>query len=166
MTSKGIVDPWRVVTPVVEPPREPRIDLRDIDLDADLRTPNRYTFRTANASIQVNSVRIETGCDALRDLANLLFNLIEIREAAAQLKAAGVSFETNGRAWNMGLERVGSTLATPESYLTPTRLHFADPDLNQGMERLVRVLTQAKSRPGPLGAALFKRWGITPLTKG
>ena len=172
--KKGIVDPWRVVAPLVAPKQAPRvatqtkpkINLENIDWDSDLRTPGSHIFRSAGAGIQVTSKQIDTGADALRDLVQCLFQILELFEGPDLLEEAGIGLELHDREWLVPAAGVAaSKLETPAAYTPRTVLYFIQQPYDHGMTRLVRLLNRVRKRPGNDGEYIVKRWGVETILR-
>ena len=157
---KGIVDPWRKVEPLRKPERKPptpaqqdRIDISDIDRDADLAIPGRHTIRFEHASFQVTSVRVETPKDALDVLANAVVDAWMIRPVGAAFTAAGIGVRYRERAFNVPSEE------SPASTIKGgnATLWFIGKPLDTGMLVLARVLRM------PEAAAICKKHGVTVM---
>ena len=139
--GRGIVDPWRKVEPLRAPPRTPavereRIDLDDIDRDADLAVPGRYIIRSEHACFDVTSTRVETPADALEVLADCVCTLFMNKAIGTTLIDAGIGIRFRDRAWNVPSEE------TPASQLTGGKavIWFVEMPLDQGMLVLAKIL--------------------------
>ena len=172
--KKGIVDPWRIVTPLVEPKKAPRvatqtkakIDLANIDWDADLRVPGMYIFRATGCCIKVTNKQIFTGCDALRDLVQCLFQILELIDGPDLLEEANIGLVLHDREWLVPQAEVrASLLSTPVDYAPKSMLYFRMQSQDHGMLRLVRLLNRVIRRPGTAGEYIVKRWGVEPILR-
>lgn len=159
--SRGIVDPWRKVDPLLAPERAPastpaakeRIDIEDIDLDADLAVPGRWAIRTEHVSIVVTSTRVAVPRDALVVLIECVLELTKLRGLGAALRELGVGARLGDVAWNEpGPDVVASTLKAEGC-----TLWFALATLDQGMLALARLLRV------PEAAAACKKRGIVVM---
>jgi len=172
--KKGIVDPWRIVAPLTPPEKPPRqatqtkakIDLANIDWDADLRTPGSHIFRAEGACIQVTNKQIDTAADALRDLVQCLFQILELFDGPDLLEEAGIGVSRQGREWLVPAAGVPATrLATPDNYVPRTELYFIRQSYDHGMVKLVRLLNQVRKRTANGGEYIVKRWGVAPILR-
>lgn len=159
MTKKGIVDPWRKVEPLRQPERKPaqaskeRIDIGDIDRDADLAIPGRHVIRSEHASFQITSVRLETPKDALDVLANVVVDAWMHKAVGAALLHAGVGARYRDRAFNVPSEDVpASTLKGGNA-----TIWFIENTIDVGMLGLARALRM------PEAAAICKKHGVTVM---
>lgn len=153
---RGIVDPWRRVAPLRADSRattSERKDLKDIDLDADLAVPGRYTLRSEHASIEVLHVRIETPKDALDVIAECLCDAARLPASATLLRDLNIGVRSRMTTWN-----VPATDASRIEGSTST-IWFAGRTFDHGMLALARVLRS------PALAPMARKWGITPMTK-
>jgi hypothetical protein len=163
MSSTGIRDPWRVVQPIEPPPRSAngpgkRIDVADIDLDADLAVPHYHVFRSRHGAVEVRSTAIETTGDALRELARLLAESWPTR--GPEITAAGIGYWVDGDGRNVPADDAPLSALRAETPDAPNHaaIYFTGQTFDDGMRRLIRVLK--KSNP-PL---LAKR-GVTPMMR-
>lgn len=161
MTKKpvGIVDPWRTVDPLHPAPKPPptpgrrRIDLSEIDLDADLAIPGTYTLRFKHASFHITSTRLKTSADALGILVDSLMALIPLRDMASALRTAGIGIRQPTHDWNVPPANTpASTLATATQ-----GLWFTGVDLDTGTLQLARIIRH------PLAANTLRRHGIVVM---
>ncbi len=157
---KGIVDPWRKVEPLRKPEKKPptqaqqdRIDVAEIDRDADLAIPGRHTIRTTHASFQVISVRVETPKDALDVLANVIVDAWAHKTVSAALFHADIGVRYRDRMYNAPAEDVAaSTLKGGNA-----TIWFIGKPLDVGMLSLARALRM------PEAAAICKKHGVTVM---
>lgn len=166
--KKGIVDPWRVVEPLERPvrppaPKQKKISLNEIDWDADIRDTRSYVFRSRQASVSIFSKVIQTPSDALYELVNCLFSVLEMKDGPDLVEAAEIGFSIDDREWNLSNASQATQHSTPEGYPFRVRLRFLNQDHDAGMLRLVRLLNAVAQRPE--GASLLKQQGITPMTR-
>lgn len=171
-TRKGIVDPWRIVEPLRKPVVPPtpllpgqKVNLDQIDFDADLRVPQKCAIRSRSGSILVHSKQIETGNDALRDLVRCLFQLVDKKEPAAEMTRLGIAFAYGTRQWRISSMAPSARLATSDGYEPATCLHFLQQTYDDGMLHLIKFLNASSRRPGPAGADILKRWGVVPMMR-
>lgn len=153
---RGIVDPWRCVEPLrpsARPPRGVRKDLKDIDLDADLAIPGRWTLRFEHASIEVSHVRVEAPVDALDVVAECLREASRAPTIAALLRDLRIGVRVGSSAWNAPATEASSL----EGGLST--IWFAGQDLEHGVLALARALRS------PSLAPIARKWGVTPMTK-
>lgn len=155
---KGILDPWRTVDSVRPPervvtPTKERIDVAEIDFDADLAIPGRYGIRSTRVCFDIVSVHIATPMDALSVLANCIWDLHLIKPLGAALLAAGIGVRCRDRAWN------APTADAPASVLKSddVAIWFVEKPLEQGMLILARILRIPEAAP------LCKRHGVTVM---
>lgn len=152
---KGIIDPWRRVAPL-RPSREDRIDLEDLDHDADLAVPLQHVLRSRYASFNVVSTRLTSPASALDVLADCVGTCWKIPALRDALIAAGIGVRCTLGAWNVPSEETPSSTMKGESGM----LWFAHVPLDEGMRRLARILRQAAA------ATTIKAHGITPMLTG
>jgi hypothetical protein len=156
---KGIVDPWRTVDPVHPParivaPQRERINLEDIDFDADLAIPGRYVIRSTHASFDVVSVRVQAPKDALDVLGDCVADAARVRPIGNALITAGIGVRRGTMSWNPpNADEPTSSLKSED-----TTLWFAHTPIDQGMLVLARILRM------PEVAATCKRHGVTVMT--
>lgn len=157
MTKKahGIVDPWRKVEPLRAPPRvestrHERIDIEDIDHDADLVIPGQYTIRSAHAGFSITARGVETPADALNVLADCVAALWLDKKIATAFADAGIGVRCKRIAYNVPSEE------TPASKLQGgvSALWFVDQTLDIGMLAMARIFRT------PAAAPLIKKYGI------
>jgi len=137
---KGIVDPWRLVTPLKpkqEIPQEAkkRIDPAEIDFDADLRLQARYIFASPHGSIMVTGCNIPSEDAALRALTRCIQTISLTKQGRDLLLQAGI----------------GHTFGDPPPY---TRLetksepyasiYFINQSYTEGMLQLIKVLNTVR----------------------
>lgn len=156
MTKKGIVDPWKMVQPLRPPPREERgerLDLDDIDLDADLEIPGRYVIRSKHASIDIHHVRVDSPRSALDVLADCLAELRKIKPLGAAMIASGIGVRCRTGAWNIPPD------GTPASLLQSTNatVWLVGKDIDQGILALVKLLRESAA------SSTLRKWGIVPM---
>lgn len=155
---KGIVDPWKRVDPLRAPPRaarSQRIDLQDIDFDADLAIPGQYLIKSEYASINVVHVRVQQPADALDVLADCLVDAWTDKAIAQALLDAGIGVRGSAGMRNVPDEDTAASLLRGGA----CAIWFIGESVDRGMLTLVRVLRL----PGAANA--IKKWGITPMTK-
>lgn len=155
---KGIVDPWRKVEPLHPPPRvartlRERIDIEDIDRDADLAIPGRYTIRSAHVAFTVLSVRVAVPADAMDVLADCVATLWLNREVGPALVAAGIGVRCKRGTWNVpSADEPASTLEGGASILW-----FIQKPIDEGMLVLARILR------APPAASTLQKFGVTVM---
>lgn len=158
---KGIIkDPWRVEAPLKPEPKPAKvegkkIDLSEIDWDKDLKLPEGCLFRSKHGSVAVNSVRVDSANDALRDIARCLFELQEVGHVDASIGFHVDEFSHNVPA----SPEQGSSIRTSDGYQPAAAVWFVDAPYDLGMLRLVKLLAGAKR---PYGEIL-KKWGVIPM---
>lgn len=153
---RGIVDPWRSVAPLrpgARPARGQRKDLEDIDLDADLAIPGRWTLRFEHASIEVSHVRVESPVDALDVVAECLREASRSAAPAALLRGLRIGVRVGSSAWNAPAAESSSLEGESST------IWFAGQGLEHGVLALARALRS------PSLAPIARKWGITPMTK-
>jgi hypothetical protein len=158
---KGIVDPWRRVEALKPRPRpapvaadeHQRINIEDVDRDADLAIPGNYTIRTAHASFTITSTRLETPKDALDILAECVADAWLTRPIGEALAAAGIAVRSKTSSFHVPDEN------TPASMLKGDRgaFWFVQKPLDQGMLVLARILRM------PEAAAICRKHGVTVM---
>lgn len=155
----GIVDPWRKVDPLrpapprPAPPAHEKIDIQDVDKDADMRVPGRYVIRSPHACFDVTSHRVVNPGDAVEVLADCLIALSGVAPVAQMLAAAGVGVRRGDRAWNVPDD------AEPSSTLEggAAKLWFAQKPSAEGMLVLARILRE------PAAAHALHEHGVTVM---
>jgi len=172
MSTKGILDPWRVVdsapsTPESGPrPVRERMNVGDVDRDEDLRVANRSVFRSAHGSIEVHSARVASADDALRELVACLFELTDQAGGDAAFADLGIGFSLGGRVGGATpQEGAFSGLATPRGAAPAASLNFYGQPYDSGFLRLVRHLGAVRPHRGAIGETILKRRGVTPLLR-
>lgn len=152
---RGIVDPWKQVEPTrPDPERErERLDLEDIDRDADLAIPGRQIIRSAHVSFEVTSVRAGTPRDALDVLATCIDEARMARPVAATLAAIGIGVRIADRRWNEPSAGVPSSSLTGRTAV----IWFAGKTLDLGMRDLARALRAH-------AAMICRKHGIVVMT--
>ncbi len=170
MSPKGILDPWRVVdsTPAVPESgsrhvRE-RVNVGDVDRDEDLRVANRAVFRSEHGSIEVNSPRVGSADDAVRELVSCLFDLTELASGDTAFIDLGVGFVFDGRRGGASPQPGAFAALTTGEDAPVAAVHFYKQSYDHGFLRLVRLLA-ALRRQGTAGEAILKRRGVTPLLR-
>lgn len=152
--KSGISNPWDVKGAVAPTEKSSRkIDLKDIDFDADLAVPGKYVIRGRLAAFDVTHVGVHQPGDALYILADLLMHLFRTEEGIARLSAAGVGVYIDDNSFNEPDE------GEPVSKLEAEHavVWFRGVGLDQGMLELARVLKE------PFAATSAKQWGVTPM---
>ena len=155
---KGIVDPWKRVDPLRAPPRAPRaerIDLQDIDFDADLVIPGQYLIKSEYASVNVIHVRVQQPADALDVLADCIVDAWTDKAISQAMLGANVGVRGHGGMRNVPDEHTAASLLRGGE----CAIWFIGETVDRGMLALVRVLRL------PGAARAIKKWGITPMTK-
>jgi hypothetical protein len=156
--KKGIVDPWRTVEPLRPPvppslPVRERINIEDVDRDADLAIPNKHVIRSEHACFDVTSTRIDTQTDALDLLAECIGVLFLDRQVKPLLVDAGIGVRCLRQAWNEpGPDVAASTLRGGDGVVW-----FIDQPLDHGMRALARVLRTSAAAP------IVRRYGIVVM---
>jgi len=161
--KKGIVDPWRVVTPLVAEKRKERepltkIDPAEIDFDADLRPHERCVFASPHGSVIISGQGISSTDVGLVTLVRCLNEISGYEEGRDLLDKAGVrfAFDHEPQPW-------GGLRTTDEG--TKVTLYFEDQTHTEGMLRLIKALNTISRRPGPTGAGILKRWGVSTMMR-
>jgi len=159
MTKKrGIVDPWRTVEPLrqpvrVEPSSRARINLDEIDRDADMAIPNKHVIRSKHVGFDVTSTRVQTDNDALDVLANCVADLFMVQGVSTMLVDAGIGVRYNDTVLNAPSEGApASTLKSDASVLW-----FIGQPLDRGMLALAKVLRTSFAAP------ILRRFGIVVM---
>lgn len=156
---RGIVDPWRTVDPVHRPPKPPRvpdkkkIDLEDIDRDADLVIPIKHVIRTTHACFEVTSKTASTLAEAFDVFAECICALFDVRSVSNVLMSAGIGVRCHDRTQNdPGKETPASTLKGGSSVIW-----FVQKPLNEGALVLARILRS------PDAAATLHRYKVVVM---
>lgn len=156
---KGIVDPWRKVEALRPKPKQPahdKIDLDEIDRDADLAIPGRYVIRAEHSSIQISHVRIETPKDALDVLADCLVEIRKVKQLGIMMMGLGIGVRSRTGAWNIPPDdKAASTLKSSNA-----TIWFVARTIDQGMLDLAKLLREPLARP------IVAKWGVTPMLNG
>ncbi len=158
MTKRGIVDPWRRVEPVhpaarsTEPQRE-RIDVMEIDHDADLAIPGQYTLRSAHVAFHITSVRLNVPKDALEVLADCIMELAKLKLFSDAFRGAGIGAKTGRATWNPPAESLPTSTLACEG----NTIWFAQAPIDQGMLLLARILRT------PEAAGACRKHGIVVM---
>lgn len=159
MTKKpvGIVDPWRTVdllhpTPAVKSttPARRRINLDEIDRDADLAIPGRHVLRFQHVCFNISSTRIKTTTDAFHIISDCVADLSQLRQVAEALQREGIGVRTRGRSWNIPEATVPASTLECES----SCLWFANVTVDVGTRLLARIMRS------PLAAPALRQHGI------
>lgn len=162
---RGIVDPWRIVEPLYKPapppppPENKRIDLTQIDIDADLRAPQQCAIRCRSGSILIRSKKIESGNDALRELARCLKQLALDKANEATLRDLEISVHIGAAPETT----TNARLATAEGYEPTVAICFHRQTCDDGMLRLIKFLNAVSRRPA--NADVLKKWGVVPMMR-
>lgn len=171
--KKGIVDPWRIDEPFHKPAPPPsmgmerkKINLSDIDWDADLRVAESYIFQSRHGSIKVQNKTITSGNDALRDLVCCLFQVLETMDGPDLLENAKIGIKLHTREWqepvaDLPVARMRST----EAYTPEATIWFLQQTFDEGMLRLIRLLNSVRKRSGKAGVEILNKWGVTPQSR-
>ena len=158
--KKGIVDPWRVTTPLRPAKEEPpktgqRINPSDIDLDAELRITQYYVLRSSQGSVRVDSKQIATENDAIKHLVECFFRLVATHKHGPLFKEAGIGFALLEQTWNVPVTPLAA-VKTDEA-----ALYFAKHGFEQGMLALVQVLNRINRE----NRGLLKKYGVSTLLR-
>jgi hypothetical protein len=171
-TPKGILDPWRVVDAAPPPatsgprPAPERTNVADVDRDEDLRAANRIVLRSEFGSIAVESTRVASDNDALRELVSCLFELTEGRGGDAAFADLGIGFSLGDR--HAGARpAVGtfSALMSQEGVEPVAAIYFSHQLYDHGFRRLVHLLGAMRRRRRVAVGRVLTRWGVTPLLR-
>jgi hypothetical protein len=157
---RGIVDPWRTVDPVHRPSKPARvpdqktkIDLDDIDRDADLVAPNKHVIRTTHACFEVTSRTATTLAEAFDVFAECLIGLFNVRSAKDMLISAGIGVQCFDRSGNVPDKGApASTLKGGHS-----TIWFVQKPVNEGALVLARILRS------PDAAATLHRYKVVVM---
>lgn len=169
--KKGIVDPWRVAEPFertkpVATPQRRRINLNEIDFDADLKVAEVCYIRSPRGTIEVKNKRLTSGNDALRDLVQCLFQILEEEDGPDLFENIDVGFKLHDRVWlEPAIDVPAASIATSASYAPEARIWFLRQPFSDGMLRLIQLLNAVQRRPGAGGENILKKWGITPMMR-
>lgn len=161
MTKKGIVDPWRQVDPIKPPVRtrtegDKRIDLHDVDFDADLAIPGTYVLRSGRVSFKVEAPKLNTGSDAVRIIAECVLSLWANKALADLFVADGIGAKAKGQSRGGDLSGEGHSLVKGED----ASIWFMGQTLDQGLFKLSKILRSVPAAP------IVKRYGITIMLAG
>jgi hypothetical protein len=130
-----------------------KIDLKDIDFDADLAIPGQYVIRSKQAAFNVVSKSVATPRDALVVLADLVLALGEAHDASEDLERAGIGAKVYETEWNAPAEGVEASKLEADD----CAIWFVGVPLDRGMLTLAKVL----KRPDVL--SLSRSRGVTPM---
>jgi hypothetical protein len=159
--KRGIVDPLRTVDPVRKPPPAPaarpsgkkRIDLDEIDRDADLAIPNKFSIRTKHASFNITSTTATTDGEAFDILADCVADLFVVHAVATMLLASGIGVRCFDRMWNVpGEETPASTFKSGDSVIW-----FTEKPLDEGALVLARIMQS------PYAASTLHQRGVVVM---
>ena len=171
--KKGIIDPWRIDEPFHKPapsmtptPEHKKINLSDIDWDADLRVAEAFIFQSRHGSIKVQNKAIASGNDALRDLVRCLFQILETMEGPDLLENAKIGMKLHTREWQEPVSDLPvSRMRSTEAYIPEATIWFLQQTYDEGMLRLIRLLNNIRKRPGKNGVEILNKWGVTPQSR-
>jgi hypothetical protein len=170
--KKGIVDPWRVVDPIKPPPKpaatftKKKINLNEIDFDADLRLPETMTLSSKHGTVMIKNTRISTANDGLRDLVQCLFQILELYDGPELFDRAAVGFKLADRVWLEPPPGVrAAAVSTAPGYMPETALWFHKTSYDSGMLQLIRLLNNVNRRTAKEGSDILKRWGVIPMVR-
>lgn len=161
VSDRKIPDPWRRVEPVISRPRAPapptreKIDIMDVDLDADLAVPGTYAIRVADVTYHVTSRQVGAPQDALKILASCILELSRIPRCAEALKNAEIGATTDEGSFN----RPPSGGQASSLKTDAAAVWFLDQPLEEGARALARILRSAEA------IAVCKRLGIVVMLK-
>lgn len=151
-------DPWRKVDPVRAPVRpteeqRERVDVLEIDHDADLAIPGNYVIRSAHTCFNITSTRVHSPKDALDVLAECIIDVSRIKTVGDALLDAGIGTRCRKRSWNVPEND------TPASVFKggETTLWFVQMPIDPGMLVLARILRM------PEAAVVCKKHGIAVM---
>ena len=156
---RGIVDPWRTVEPLRPKPvavRPKRINLDEIDLDADMAIPGRYTIRSTHASFDVTSIRIVEPRHALDVLADCVAELWRDKHLGVALQAAGIGVRTRLITYNAPDSNTAASSLKGDECM----LWFIGKPLDKGLLSLVRILRANTAAP------ILKKHGVVAMITG
>jgi hypothetical protein len=158
--TKGIVDPWRVVSPLRPEPEKPqrpaqKIDPSQIDLDAELRITQYYVLSSRQGSVRIDSKDITTETDAVNRIISALMHISRTKPYGQRLQEAGVGLEIEGKKWNVPTS-VGAHVKTDTSVL-----YFADVPYDQGMLALIKALNLINRED----RNFLKKYGLSTLMR-
>lgn len=161
--KKGTMDPWRRVEPLRPPvctteqrDRSDRIDLEDLDFDADLVIPGSYVIRSKYASFAVTSVQIEAPKDALEALARCIVDVQAHKgsEVNVALRDANIgAMCRTGVGWNIPGENITASTIKADK----TTIWFVEHSLNEGLRLLAQILRM------PDAADSCKKYGVVVM---
>lgn len=167
----GIVDPWRIVEPLKAPkPATPepnrKIDLNEIDFDADLRSAQTCIFKSDYGSVIVTARDLETQSHGLRHLVRCLFEILGWPDGQRLLEAASIGLEYGPRIWLKPSDgERASLLQTTEDFTPRSTIWFIRQTYDDGMRALIKLLNDTRKRVSPTENTILKRWGITPTIR-
>ena len=159
----GILDPWRKVEPLRQAPPRPqppsdKIDIQDVDKDADLRIPGRYVIRSRHACFDVTSHRVVKPGDAVGVLAGLPDRgWARWRQSRGRSRVPSIGVRHEDYAWNVPAD--DDEDGQPASQLAggAARLWFSEKPLAEGMLVLARILRE------PAAAHVLHKHGVTVM---
>lgn len=164
--NKGIVDPWRIVEPLIPEKQEveatKKVDIGTGDPEADLRAQGEHTFVGSNYSIRVRNAGVTTTSIALRHLIMCLFEL-----PPDQWKDTGIGVKIGKHERYVPKECQMVTLETATSDTQDTNLHgtlyMAASNLAEGISSLATVLLKIKKTTK--GKTILAQYGVEPLLR-
>jgi hypothetical protein len=169
--STGIVDPWRVIDDAAAhkptAPRKRKIDLDEIDFGRDLRAPRCCTFDSQRGgSILIRGRDIDDQSDALRQLVGCLFQILERSDGPDLFERIGVGFVLGEREWLLPRRNCPASLIETASGNSPrAALYFLQQSCDEGLLRLIKLLSSISARSGKHGRDILQRWGVVPLLR-
>lgn len=171
--KRGIVDPWKVVSPLKEPPppkapeKGEKVNLADVDMDADIRPSQRCVFRGKHSSIEVMGKDVYSENDGLKNLVRCLYDIFTLCDDGKELldeQNIGFQYGTHHHALP-GEEVPSAKLKTTPDYAPSSIVVFREQTIDDGLLRLVRLLRKVQRRPGSTGEDILKKWGVTPMLR-
>lgn len=164
MHKKGIVDPWRITDPLYPEKREPpttkkKINVSEIDYDADLLPVGVFVLPSRHGSIEVRRQGLQSAEAGLRALAGCLRALFQCQEK--ELTEAGIGILSGGEQLGALREDVAAASISTTDEGSPAAIWFVERTWDAGMLDLLRCLNHVRNRPG--AASTLKQWGVTPI---
>lgn len=155
--GRGVVDPWRTVDPIkvtkpVTPARK-RIDIDEIDHDADLAIPVTCLLRYTHACFKVTAVNLSSETDAFDLVASCVADLFLDSNVNPMLMAVDIGVRCRDRMFNAPSD------VTPASTLKAgtSVLWFPNKPIDQGVLELARILRT------PHAAETLQKYGVTVM---
>ena len=164
--KKGIVDPWRITTPI-QPKKEDlkkvtKRDVTDQDFEADLRIPGQHRFQGEFGSIKITSHQIRTQSDAVAVLGDCL-EAIKKKYKSDFLEKFTIRTTTDVHASeSFSSEEWPGFIKTGPGYEPKIEIRFMVKEYGRAILCLLELFKEVKRRGG---GDLLKKYGIEPIQR-